>query len=84
METVRAFASEPGESLPWRLLAYHGRYVCRMAEALRRLAMGDRAGGREAWLALRKLITENEREFQPCLDVYRVLEVTEKYTGFGA
>ncbi len=84
VETVRAFASEPGESLPWRLLAYHGRYVCRMAEALRRLAMGDRAGGREAWLALRKLITENEREFQPCLDVYRVLEVTEKYTGFGA
>ena len=86
LETVRAFQPETqgAETLPWKLLAYHGQYALHLAEALRRLAAGDRAGGREAWLALRDLITENERDFQPYLDVYRVLEVTEKYTGFGA
>ena len=36
----------------------------------------------ESWRDFRDLICEKEAAFQPWLDVYRVLEVTEKYTGF--
>ena len=53
-----------------------------LARALELLAADRPEEGREAWLALGKLIQENEPEFQPYLDVYRVLEVTANYTGF--
>lgn len=66
----------------WALLAYHQKYALALARALELLARGEREKSREAWLALRDLICENEPDFQPFLDVYRVLEVTEKYTGF--
>ena len=70
------------EGYYWRLLAYHRAYAQRLARALELLAEGRRAEGREAWLALRDLICENEPEYQSSLDVYRVLEVTANYTGF--
>lgn len=72
------------DGLYWRLLDYHREYAARMAEALERLARGERAESGAAWRRLRDLICENEPEFQPYLDVYRVLEVTENYTGFPA
>ena len=69
-------------TLPWRLLARHRDYALRMGRALELLALGDRAGAGAAWRAMRDFICENEPELQPFLDVYRVLEVTETYTGF--
>ena len=66
----------------WTLLAYHQEYALALARALELLALGEHEESREAWLALQNLICENEPEFQPFLDVYRVLEVTENYTGF--
>lgn len=66
----------------WSLLAYHQKYALALARALELLALGREEESREARLALRDLICENEPDFQPFLDVYRVLEVTEKYTGF--
>lgn len=82
----RDFAPAPGtrrEGGRFRtLLAYHQKYALALARALELLALGREEESREAWLALRDLICENEPDFQPFLDVYRVLEVTEKYTGF--
>ncbi len=66
----------------WILLAYHQRYALALARALELLARGEREAGGRAWLALEEWICENEPDFQPFLDVYRVLEVTETYTGF--
>ena len=66
----------------WDLLAYHQRYALALARALEALARGEREASGQAWRAFRDLICENEPDFQPFLDVYRVLEVTETYTGF--
>ena len=77
--TLQAHADEGGL---WKVLAYHRRYALALARALELLALGKRAESGAAWRALQRLVCENEGEFQPFLDVYRVLEVTQKYTGF--
>lgn len=82
-----AFAAEEkdgnaGMDLFWRLLGYHRDYVTRLSQAVTSLACGDMAAAMEKWSAMRKFICESEAEFQPYLDVYRILEVTQKYTGF--
>lgn len=68
--------------LYWRLLAYHQRYALALARALELLAQGKEAESLEAWRAFGALIRKNEPDYQPYLDVYRVLEVTANYTGF--
>ena len=80
----RAFAPvlEAHSGPCWRTLAYHRDYALRLARSLELLALGDEEGAGEAWRALRTFICENEPDFQPFLDVYRVLEVTANYTGF--
>ncbi|MDE6590442.1 MAG: DUF4838 domain-containing protein, partial [Oscillospiraceae bacterium] len=64
------------------VLDFHRDYVLKLARALRRLAQGEGEKAAEAWRDFRRFISEQEPAFQPWLDVYRVLEVTEKYTGF--
>lgn len=71
-----------GEGPFWTVLAHHRAYALALARALERLAQGRKAESREAWQALRRLICTQEEAYQPCLDVFRVLEVMEKYTGF--
>ena len=66
----------------WEALDYHREYVLKLARAWRHLALGEEEKADEGWRALRKLICEREPDFQPWLDVYRVLEVGENYTGF--
>lgn len=66
----------------WELLAFHKEYVQRLAGAMELLAMGRQQEADERWSDFRQYLCEREDEFQPYLDVYRVLEVTEKYTGF--
>ena len=46
------------------------------------LAKGRRQEAGEKWREMRRYLCSREDEFQPYLDVYRVLEVTQKYTGF--
>jgi hypothetical protein len=72
-----------GDGLFWELLDYHSRYAVLLARAMGCLARGDRPGARNGWLAMRLFLCENEPDFQPYFDVYRLLEVTKKYTGFG-
>ena len=73
-----------GEGLFWTVLAYHRDYALALSRALELLARGAGEESRAARRAFRELICENEPDFQPFLDVYRVLEVTEHYTGFPA
>lgn len=71
-----------GDTLFWDVLDFHREYVLRLSRALEQLARGNEAGASEAWRDFRQFICEHEPELQPWLDVYRVLEVTKKYTGF--
>lgn len=73
---------EDGSALFWKLLSYHRAYVEALSRATASLAKGDIPHSRIDRLALRDLICRNELEYQPYLDVYRILEITEKYTGF--
>lgn len=93
MQSIRkqceAFAAEcrenpekSGSELFWRLLNYHADHVMRLSEAVYFLASGNMPAAMEKWRDMRKFICENEEGFQPYLDVYRILEVTQKYTGF--
>lgn len=66
----------------WEVLDFHREYTLKLSKALGRLARGDWERAGESWRDFRDLICEKEAAFQPWLDVYRVLEVTEKYTGF--
>ena len=46
------------------------------------MALGQEEESEARYREFRDLICRAEPEFQPFLDVYRVLEVTQKYTGF--
>lgn len=72
------------ESIYWEILEYHRKYVILFAEALKQLSLGNKEQADCAWQKLRDEICIHEPEYQPFLDVYRILEVTKKYTGFCA
>ena len=67
----------------WARLGYHLEYAAHLARAMGCLARGENAKSKAAWAAMREFVCRGEERFQPWLDVYRVLEVTEKYTGLG-
>ena len=67
----------------WARLGFHLEYISLLSRAMGCLARGETAQSREAWASMRDLICRREDQFQPWLDVYRILEVTEKYTGLG-
>ena len=54
-----------------------------LSRALERLSLGDREGAGEAFLTFCDYIRARETRHQPRLDVYRVIEVATKYTGFS-
>lgn len=70
------------ENLYWEVLEYHRNYVMLFSDALRSLALGEAEQADEKWNVLRESICNKEETYQPFLDVYRILEVTRKYTGF--
>lgn len=82
LQDLPAAQSGEGSPLFWKLLSYHRDYILALARAMEALSQGNLPQSREDWLVLRELIGRNEPEYQPYLDVYRVLEVTSKYTGF--
>lgn len=69
------------ESIYWEILEYHRNYVMLFSRALLFLSKGEQEKADREWEAMREYICKNEGKFQPYLDVYRVLEVTQKYTG---
>lgn len=86
----RFSASEPEEAagrtavqnLFWKYLDYHREYSLRLGKALMKLSEGKAQEAQELWHQFQHMICERETEFQECLDVYRVTEVSSKYTGF--
>lgn len=64
-----------------RLLAYHCRIFPLLEKSLKLLAEGDVEGARQKREEFCELICAEEPKFQPFLDVYRITEVSEKYTG---
>lgn len=72
----------PFQKIFFTLLDYHAEYCILITKALAALAAGCAADVPGAWDSFMKFIRYHETEFQPYLDVYRVLEVGTKYTGF--
>lgn len=82
--TLDAHRGANGWTTPfWEVLDYHRNYVLKLSRFLLRLSQGEKKKAVEGWRAFRDLICEKEPDFQPWLDVYRVLEITENYTGVG-
>lgn len=60
-----------------------GRTYPLLEDALYLLAKGDKKNAFQKWNEFREEICKGEDEFQPYLDVYRITEVSQKYTGFS-
>lgn len=73
---------EQEENIYWRILQYHRGFILRLAEAMYYIAKGEDALAAEKWKNMREYVCRGEEQYQPCLDAYRILEVTENYTGF--
>lgn len=81
--TLDAHRGAKGWDTPfWEVLDYHRHYVLKLSRALCRLAQGDEARAWERWKEFRRTVCEKGPDLRAWLDEYRVLEVTEKYTGF--
>ncbi len=70
------------EGLFHKLLDYHSRYIILLEKAIQYLAEGKDTKAQECWERFQECISRHEAEFQPFLDVYRITEVSSKYTGF--
>lgn len=66
----------------WRQLGYHREYVVKLAHALHLMASGNHLEGHLYWRDVLDYIRNHETDFQPHLDVYRVIEVAKNYAGF--
>ena len=71
------------DSLHWKALRRHNGYILRLALAMEALASGKQGDSTQLYQQMRQYICQTEPEFQSWLDVYRILEVTQKYTGFN-
>lgn len=82
-KTLLSYKNDVGEmnSVYFNVLEYHRNYTILLSETLRMLALGNNAQAYEKWKKFREFICGKEPEYQPFLDVYRILEVTQKYTG---
>ena len=66
----------------WKALRRHNGYILRLSMAMAALASGKPEDSARRYEQMRQYICRTEPEFQSWLDVYRILEVTQKYTGF--
>lgn len=84
--SVGTWSAPDGADAPtrrfWEKLAFHLDYVQKLAGAMALLAEGHSDEANAAWLDFRDWLCSREPAWQPDVDVYRVLEVTRKYTGF--
>lgn len=75
-------ASSETADLFWKQLDYHRLYSLQLGKALLLLSKGAAEDAQLAWHSFQNWVCENELRYQPCLDVYRISEVSTKYTGF--
>lgn len=67
----------------WEFLKFHGRYCILLSSALAALCEGDQTTADTLFREFCDYIQQNELKYQSQLDVYRVIEVATKYTGFS-
>ncbi|MGI5946442.1 MAG: DUF4838 domain-containing protein [Lachnospiraceae bacterium] len=67
-----------------KLLAYHCRNFPLLEEALAFLADDKQELAYEKWHEFCVRICTEEPDFQPFLDVYRIIDVSKHYTGFSS
>ena len=63
-------------------LKYHGEYSKRLAKALYYLSLGEEESANYYYGEFCSYVQGIEKEIQQYLDVYRIIEVSTKYTGF--
>ena len=83
MDIDELHEKEPQYEKNWEFLKFHGRYCILLSCALAALCEGDQAGADTYFREFCDYIQQNERTYQSQLDVYRVIEVATKYTGFS-
>lgn len=66
----------------WLHLDYHSQYSILMSRAILELSQEHNETAQNYFKQLVNLIRRNEMKFQTSFDVYRVIEVATKYTGF--
>lgn len=76
------YTDQPQTRENWQFLKFHGRYCILLSQALAALCTGAQAEAGARFGAFCSYIRENELVWQPRLDVYRVIEVATRYTGF--
>lgn len=74
-------SSKPWETYFWELLDYHNGYSLRLTKTLLFLSAGNQHDTRKNWEDFRNYICRHEIQFQPYLDVFRVTDIFEHYTG---
>ena len=81
LEDLRDESPENKEN--WDFLSFHGNYCILLSRALEAQCTGDTAAANARFREFCGYVRENELRWQPRLDVYRVIEVATKYTGFS-
>lgn len=66
----------------YKVLSYHREYCLILAKGLGSLCVGKEAAAQEMWEELLNYIRIHEENYEPYLDVYRVIEVAKNYAGF--
>ena len=77
-QTLQSLSDTPH----WKALRRHNGYILRLSMAMEALASGTQEDSTRLYQQMREFICQTEPAFQNWLDVYRILEVTQKYTGF--
>lgn len=74
------------EQLPttlfFNLLRYHNSYGEKLSKALYFLSTGEKNKTISEWNTFIDFIRKQEKNYQAFLDVYRIIEVAQNYTGF--
>ena len=66
----------------WKLLVYYTEYAKLLGEGLMHLSEGKNEEADSVYAKFCKLVRQNELEFQPYLDVYRLVEIGVCFAGF--
>lgn len=81
LEALRS--PQPQTHRHWDFLAFHAQYTLLLSRALEELCLGHTEEANRRFAAFCDYICRQELDWQPRLDVYRVIEVAGKYTGFS-
>lgn len=75
---------EPRYKRNLEYLNFHAHYCILLSRSLAALCVGDQETADERFREFCQFIQEKELQVQPMLDVYRVIEVATRYTGFSS